>query len=170
MNSTITVKDIPGYRGKYKVDEFGSVYSMPSERSIYNTPRLLKSHLTVWGYYQLKLPGKRYRIHQIVALAFLPERPTEKHVLDHIDGNKKNNHYQNLRWVTMKENTGYAKALGLLNPPIGERCAQHKLKEKDVIYIRSMKGKLTQKFLANQFGVDQSTISYVMTGKSWSYL
>lgn len=47
--------------------------------------------------------------HRIVATAFLGKQPTEKHVVDHIDTNKKNNRQENLRWVTRLENI-------LLNP------------------------------------------------------
>ena len=36
-------------------------------------------------------------------------------VVDHKDGNKQNNHYMNLEWVTVKENTRRAEAMGLRN-------------------------------------------------------
>ncbi len=49
------------------------------------------------------------RVHRIVATAFHGEPPTKKHVVDHIDTNKRNNRPENLRWVTRFENV-------LLNP------------------------------------------------------
>jgi hypothetical protein len=42
------------------------------------------------------------RVHILVALAFIPN-PEGKPTVDHIDGNKKNNHVSNLRWATMEE-------------------------------------------------------------------
>lgn len=42
------------------------------------------------------------RVHQLVAKAFLGERP-EGYVLDHIDRNRANNHYTNLRYVSLSE-------------------------------------------------------------------
>ncbi|XHR94281.1 HNH endonuclease signature motif containing protein [Mucilaginibacter sp. UC70_90] len=48
-------------------------------------------------------------VHRIVATAFLGIAPTPKHVVDHIDTNKRNNRPENLRWVTRLENV-------LLNP------------------------------------------------------
>ncbi|MDO4932633.1 MAG: HNH endonuclease signature motif containing protein [Prevotellaceae bacterium] len=44
------------------------------------------------------------RVHRIVAVAFHGNPPTEQHVVDHIDTNRRNNRPENLRWVTRLEN------------------------------------------------------------------
>lgn len=44
------------------------------------------------------------RVHRIVAFAFLENPPTEKHIVDHIDTNRRNNRPSNLRWITRLEN------------------------------------------------------------------
>ena len=49
------------------------------------------------------------RVHRIVATAFHGKSPTPKHVVDHIDTNRRNNRPENLRWLTRLENV-------LLNP------------------------------------------------------
>ena len=49
-------------------------------------------------------------VHRIVAFAFLGNPPTNLHVVDHIDTNRRNNRPENLRWVTRLEN--------VLNNPI----------------------------------------------------
>lgn len=46
----------------------------------------------------------RQRVHRIIAFAFLGEPPTEQHVVDHIDTNRRNNRPENLRWLTRLEN------------------------------------------------------------------
>ncbi|MCK0190850.1 HNH endonuclease signature motif containing protein [Arenibacter sp. F20364] len=43
-------------------------------------------------------------VHRIVATAFHGKQPSEKHIVDHIDTNKKNNRPDNLRWITRLEN------------------------------------------------------------------
>ncbi len=43
-------------------------------------------------------------VHRIVATAFHGQPPTIKHVVDHIDTNKRNNRPENLRWLTQIEN------------------------------------------------------------------
>ncbi len=42
-------------------------------------------------------------VHRIVALAF-HKQPSERHVVDHIDTNRRNNRADNLRWVTRLDN------------------------------------------------------------------
>lgn len=50
-------------------------------------------------------------VHRIVAIAFHGKQPSEKHIVDHIDTNKKNNRPENLRWVTRLENLLFSSTL-----------------------------------------------------------
>ena len=43
-------------------------------------------------------------VHRIVATAFHGEQPSEKHIVDHIDTNRRNNRVENLRWITRLDN------------------------------------------------------------------
>ena len=66
------------------------------------TDHFLKGYVNNNGYKIVSVKNKRIPVHKMVALAFLGERP-EGYEVDHIDRNKLNNHYKNLRYVTRSE-------------------------------------------------------------------
>ena len=52
-----------------------------------------------------------HRVHRLVAQAFLPPPPSEKHtIVNHIDGDRANNRADNLEWVTPSENIRHSYA------------------------------------------------------------
>jgi len=68
---------------------------------------MLKQKKNELGYYCVNLIGDGYRktlkVHRLVAIAFSPGESPDL-VVDHIDGNTRNNHFTNLRWVTTSLN------------------------------------------------------------------
>ena len=68
------------------------------------------------GYLRFRfwIKRKAYKIalHRLVALLYI-DNPNNYPVVNHIDGNKKNNHKDNLEWCTVKHNTLHAIKLGL---------------------------------------------------------
>lgn len=90
--------------------EDGTVYS-------YFSNRFLKPDVSKLGYHQytLTIDGerKRYKAHRLVAFLFLPTPEKGKNTVDHLDGNKSNNHYSNLEWVTCYENNKRARDMKL---------------------------------------------------------
>lgn len=58
---------------------------------------------------------KAIKIHRLVGTMFVPnDDPVNKTFLNHIDGNKFNNHYTNLEWVTPSDNVQHAVDTGLI--------------------------------------------------------
>jgi hypothetical protein len=55
------------------------------------------------NYELIALKNHNISIHRVVAYLFV-ENPLNKPEVNHIDGNKFNNHHTNLEWVTRKEN------------------------------------------------------------------
>ena len=97
-------KDIKGYEGLYKISSLGNIFSLISGRN-----RKLK--LSKAGYLMIDLykngGGKWFRVHRLVAEAFIPN-PNNYPIVLHLDNNKSNNHYNNLKWGTVSENTQQA--------------------------------------------------------------
>ena len=109
-------KSIEGYEGLYEVSNFGNVKSLSRTITKGNITyvtkdKILKQSVDSVGYPYVNLSDykkqKTFRIHQLVAVAFLNHTP-DKHkglVIDHIDCNKLNNMTTNLQLITNKKNT-----------------------------------------------------------------
>lgn len=86
----------------YKVDRYGNVYG--------NNDMVLKQNLNSSGYkyVSLKLKNKRRWkkcfVHRLVAYGFVKKEKDDYNEVDHIDTNKTNNKYTNLRWTDRKSN------------------------------------------------------------------
>lgn len=96
----------------YQINKLGDIKSLSRlviqrNRSFYIKERILKPQLNSYGYYTVKLydelSSKTHTIHKFVGKYFIPNISNFE-ILNHIDGNKLNNHYTNLEWVTHREN------------------------------------------------------------------
>lgn len=100
INSDIKWKWIDGNNGKYKISENGDVYSIKSSR-------LLTKVTNHDGYDRVSLSidkkCQRFFVHRLVADFFLRKKKGCNQV-NHKDKIKTNNNYNNLEWVTSKQN------------------------------------------------------------------
>lgn len=162
---------VPGFED-YQVSEYGDI-----RRATFTSNRKGKPGDFIYpqmgnsGYYRIALwkDGKssRMSIHRIVAFAFLGTPPTIGHEVSHLDGNKNNNHYENLAWVTRKENHSHKKIHGTAQ--CGDRNNNNKLNEKQVRDILSRKN-ATKADLAREFEVSHTTISRIINHQSWKHI
>jgi len=97
------IKDYPDY----EVSTFGRVKSVRRGRLI-----ILKLmgenglYLSVY-LYRDESKRKNKKVHRLVAESLITNSNNRKYV-NHIDGNKKNNHIENLEWVTKSEDIKHA--------------------------------------------------------------
>lgn len=170
-------KDVNGYEDFYQISSFGNVRSL--DRTIkygdlskgeYHTRKgrlLIPSNSN--GYLTVSLSGKTFSVHSLVANSFLT-KPSENLVINHKDGNKSNNFYKNLEWVTQKENI--QNSIKSTNGNVGVNQKDAKLNDSLVIEIKQLleNGDISQASIAKMYGVSPTTISEIKTGKKWKHV
>jgi hypothetical protein len=172
-------KDITGYEGLYSVTDAGEVWSYDREYTLANKKhirlgRKLKKSI-VLGYEKVNLhkKGKKMTsVHRIVAVAFLKNEENKPQV-NHIDGNKINNNYYNLEWVTASENAKHAIKTGLINCERfkGQRNSASKLTDKIVYEIRELlKTGENQTKISKKYDVCRETINKINNKKLWKHI
>ena len=115
-------KPILGFEGYYEVSNLGRVRSVDryNSRGRFCSSRFISPGLAGRGYFQIHLykDNKSYNryVHRVVAEAFIPN-PKNLEQVNHIDGNKLNNHVSNLEWCTNTENNQKAWDMGLHKAP-----------------------------------------------------
>lgn len=103
-------RQIQGTHGAFEVSNNGRV------RSNLRDGRILKQQKDTKGYCRVRvtLDGKKrsFKVHREVARAFLAN-PGALPQVNHIDGDKENNHVENLEWVSNTDNAHHAIRTGL---------------------------------------------------------
>jgi hypothetical protein len=107
---------VSGYEGRYEISNFGNIKALSRPHYKRKSPILVKKQLDRYGYHYVHISngikGRNIKVHRLVAIAFIPN-PENKSDVNHIDGNKLNNHVSNLEWATIKENVRHAHDTGL---------------------------------------------------------
>lgn len=144
--------EIPGW--PYEVSDQGRVRR--SEPGIGTFPgRILSPYVGVNGYEHVPLSGggesERFRVHRLVLRVFEGPCP-EGHEADHINGNRKDNRLENLRWLPRLKNCGA------------------KLSERQVAEMRELYDArdVSYRDLAERYGVDETTVGNVIRGETWT--
>lgn len=110
LNEIEVWKDVIGYEGSYVVSSMGRIKSLDREISFINgntrkyKGRIIYGYKNDKGYIVVSLKGKQYKLHRLIAEAFIPN-PKNKIEVDHINTIRDDNRAENLRWATSKENS-----------------------------------------------------------------
>jgi hypothetical protein len=153
----------------YAISEYGDV-----KRLTNSTNAIAGKILKPWshqGYLELHLTAngiqKRFKVHSLVAEAFIGVRPEGLQV-NHKDCDKLNNHYSNLEYVTAAENTRHAWRNGRCH--VGESSKKAVLKEWQVRGILTLKSKMAVREVAKLFRCGVGTVSEIQTRKIWKHV
>ena len=97
-------KDIPGYEGLYKVSNTGKIFSVATNRELSVIQK--KDGYTCISLCDKDHNKKQYRIHQLVAKAFIPN-PNNLPMINHKNEIKNDNRVENLEWCNNFYNSNY---------------------------------------------------------------
>lgn len=136
-------KDIIGYENHYQVNELGQIRTLKDSPTC-KAGTVLKSqtnHKNGYVYQMLYKDGKQklFRLHRLVAIAFLPN-PYNYKQINHINGDKTDNRVENLEWCSQEQNMLHAYKTGLEKPSEKQKKAIreiNKLKSKPVIQLKN---------------------------------
>jgi hypothetical protein len=160
-----------GFEGIYEISTLGKVKSLIRKGS--KIEKIRKLQLRPDGYFSVglrkKSKTKNYFVHRLVAMAFIKNEDNKK-IINHLDGVKNNNYYENLEWSTYSENTNHAYKLFLMQR--GEKHFKAKLSIDDVLEIRNIypNGSISLRKLAKRYNVSCGAIQNILKYKTWKHI
>ena len=117
----------------YEVSEDGRVRNKATKKELKLQNQNGYLHCTL----AIDKKPKRFRVHRLVALAFL-KNLDNKEFVNHIDGNRTNNCVNNLEWVTPSENSLHAFRAGLTTSNRKRPVNQYSLEGKRLLSFNSI--------------------------------
>jgi len=151
---------------KYKIHMDGTISNV-------KTGKVIKPQDNGRGYKKVTLTINGVQIqkyvHRLVADAYCKKpETTEKLQVNHKDGDKSNNNYLNLEWVTNSENQIHAHKTGL--KPNGKDLWNGKFDTYQIKLMNRMDQSGVKRYeIAEKFGCSKSTISDILNGKRYKY-
>lgn len=155
--------------GLYAIEEDGSVYS-------YSSKKYMKTSIDKDGYITISLRNtlggySHFGIHRLLMITYFPIDNMEEMTVNHIDGNKFNNSFDNLEWVTASENTRLAHETKY-NNTVGEKHGKAKLTEEQAKRIIELikEGRGTREIKKEIPFVTRNMVSQIKHNRTWKHL
>ena len=140
------MKDVPGYNGKYQINECGNI--------INKNGHVMRSAASKNGYLRvaLELPDSTKRknelVHRLVAKTFIPN-PDNLPIVMHLDNDTYNNHISNLRWGSQSDNMQQAFSEGRKVSPMKDKHIMCRYASKYIIYNKKTGDEVICKHLSD---------------------
>ncbi|MHB9029376.1 MAG: HNH endonuclease signature motif containing protein [Candidatus Latescibacterota bacterium] len=161
--------------GYYSIDAEGNVWLEKPRNLVRNFTRRIMSLGNRNGYFivAFSFQGKRYEIfhHRIVYIHHYGDIPAGMQI-NHIDGNRANNHISNLEAVTPQENALHAFNVTKTRKDFGENNHNAKLTKRDIahIYWDRWRLKKTYKEIAREYGIGITSVHNICKLQTWRHL
>lgn len=103
---------------KYSISNYGRIRSENTTDSIgrIRKGKILATQIDKYGYVRIRVTVNNkkitWKLHRLVAIHFI-NNPCNLPQVNHIDGTKNNNYYENLEWSSNSSNQKHAVATGL---------------------------------------------------------
>jgi len=124
--------------------------NITEEGKIFVNDNEIHGHLSTNGYMRVYFKGEQKLKHRIIAEKFVPN-PKELPEVNHIDGDKLNNHYTNLEWVSHQDNVLHGYEKGLFDDKVK---AKRKLTNNELKQVRELLSKkVSLRTIARQFDI-----------------
>jgi hypothetical protein len=166
-------KEIPGYDGRYFINQNGDVWSVARRRLM--SPQTDRTHPYPWVLLTEENKRKQPRaVYYLMRITWMPPAPGKigakrgEWCVNHIDGNKLNSHLANLEWLTAEDNIKHAWDNGLNAVAIGENAKNARFTGDQVRQIRLclIRGEKV-KDIASEYGCSATVIKKMQWYISW---
>lgn len=175
------MKEIPQYEGFYAADEKGNIWSLPRKITCWNGYKMISytrplkkliPHLTQCGYLSILLctnnKKKNESVHRLMGYTFL--NLSSYLDINHKDGNKQNNHLENLEVCTRKENLQHAAKKGLIRDLKGENHPTCKTPLEMRPYIeKDIRAGISCKKACKKYEIGRATFYSIKDKTHWWY-
>ena len=169
MNDLVQIsKFLPEVKERYYINKKGELFTDYGEKQLKDCE---KNGYIKNGLILKNGKTKHYFRHRLVMICFDFREDYQDYQVNHIDGNKLNNNFDNLEWCTNQENRIHAVKFGLAASLKGEDNPASKLLESQVIdIIHDLLEHVPYSQIMKKYNCSKSTISAIKNKRNWKYL
>ncbi len=169
------VGEYPSKQSEYYISDYGRIKAIDKRTG--KEKELKGSRGSGYKMLNIRLEeGKRLSmaVHKFVAEHFLEKTEEDvalnREFLTHIDGNKENNHYKNLKRLSRLELTELHKERGIISDKVNREKLVVKMTATKVLLLkkRLKAGKTKRKILAKQFDITMTQLRRIEKGENWA--
>lgn len=175
------LEPIDGLRYSYAISNYGRIMNSVTGKLI--KPGKVEGYHTFKWKTKAKTGKLQYRsimMHNLVADKFI-KKPSDSHsYVIHLDRNKANNHFKNLKWVNREEMLAFRKESPAIKESIRKLAESNRLRDSAKLTLMQatlLKKKIFDpnrktryKMLAKQFGISEMQLYRIKKGECWGHI